>query len=225
MSHVDKGERYDYLFKIIIIGDSNVGKTKLTSRFVDDKFVFEGTATIGVELMVKTVEIDGVIVKTQLWDTAGQDKYNSVTTNYYRGSHGVILVYDITSNASFLHLDQWFATARDKLNTDVPIMVIGNKSDLNFKREVTTEEAGAYCTGKGVSLLETSAYDGSNVIKAFAELIRAVYEKNKGNKALTSVGGEAKACLDGVKLEAVLDPPKQTSAGGGSKKTNDACSC
>lgn len=125
-----KEEEFDYLFKIVIIGDSGVGKTNLLSRFVDGTFSIDSKPTIGVEFATKTHNIDGKIIKNQIWDTAGQERFRAITNAYYRGAQGAVVVYDLTKSRTFDHIEKWLAELRDNAEQDITIMLLGNKCDL-----------------------------------------------------------------------------------------------
>jgi len=131
---------YDYLFKYIIIGPSGVGKSCLLLQFTDKRFHTDHDLTIGVEFGARIVNIDGKQIKLQIWDTAGQESFRSITRSYYRGAHGALLVYDITRRETFNHLKGWLAEVREHSTKDMVIMLIGNKNDLEHKRAVTYEE-------------------------------------------------------------------------------------
>ena len=168
----------DYKIKVVIIGDSGVGKTNLLKRFTTNTFS-EGTkATVGVEFMSRAYKIDKYIFKVEIWDTAGQERYKSITAVYYKGAQGALVVYDTTSKASFNNIDKWMEEITEKTSKDIKIMMIGNKIDLKEFREVPTEEAIRKATILGVPIMETSALDATNVNKAFYDLLREVY-KNK----------------------------------------------
>lgn len=186
----DKGDKengsYDYLFKFIAVGNTGVGKSKIIDRFISNRFCFESTATIGVEFVVKTVTVDGKIIKLQIWDTAGQERYNSITKSYYRGISGALIIYDITDQASFDSVDKWI---KDIITyaPGVPLIIIGNKSDCNHRREVSIEQAKIYCESKEgltISLIETSALDGSNIEEAFLMLAKTICETTLPQKRL-----------------------------------------
>ena len=132
------------MFKIVLVGDSGVGKTNLLSRFTKNEFNLESRATIGVEFAAKTLTADnGEVIKAQIWDTAGQDRYRAIASSYYRGAAGAILVYDITKKRSFDNLEKWLTELQNNGSEDMTLMLIGNKTDLRM-REVRSEDAGNY---------------------------------------------------------------------------------
>jgi len=170
-------ERYDYLFKFIIIGDAACGKSCLLYRFIDDKFKKESTHTIGVEFGSKIVEVGGYHIKLQIWDTAGQERFRSVTRSYYRGAAGTVLVYDITSRESYNHVSSWLNDARALANPDIAIVLVGNKIDLTSEREVTFLEASRFAQENELMFLETSALTGEGVTEVFLKCARTILTK------------------------------------------------
>jgi len=164
-------EEYDYLFKSIVVGDGGVGKTALTLRFSKGFFTEDYKMTIGVDFHVKTISIDTVEgpikCKLQLWDTGGQERFSSIRPMYYRGSLGVVLVYDVTNSASFEHLPQWIEEVRANIKADVPILLVGNKSDLADQRAVSIEELNIFTRDFNLYYMETSAKTGDGVGDCF----------------------------------------------------------
>lgn len=165
-------ESFDYLFKIVMIGDCGVGKTCVVQRFKSGTYVERHGNTIGVDFAMRTLTINKKRVKLQIWDTAGQERFRTITQSYYRSAHGVIMAYDITKRASFLHLPQWVEELRNYTTSDVPLLLIGNKCDLELEREVPFEEALALKNQipELLAVLETSAREDTNVEKAFTTL-------------------------------------------------------
>ncbi|CAO2813182.1 unnamed protein product [Amaranthus hypochondriacus] len=158
---------YDYLFKLLLIGDSGVGKSCLLLRFADDSYVDSYISTIGVDFKIRTVEQDGKTIKLQIWDTAGQERFRTITSSYYRGAHGIIVVYDITDQESFNNVKQWLSEIDRYASNNVNKLLVGNKSDLTATRAVPYETAKAYADEIGIPFLETSAKDATNVEQAF----------------------------------------------------------
>ena len=170
---------YNYLFKTLILGDSFVGKTNMLKRFLHNEFDTNTKETVGVEFGSKNFIIDGNdIVKAQIWDTAGQERYRSVTKAYYKGAKGALLVYDISRKSTFENIDNWLLDLKTNGDKDILIILIGNKSDLIDKREVSTEEAQTKAEQYNIAFLETSAKTGDNIVKAFTELVTQVYNTN-----------------------------------------------
>ncbi|XP_017748965.1 PREDICTED: ras-related protein Rab-2A [Rhinopithecus bieti] len=168
---------YAYLFKYIIIGDTGVGKSCLLLQFTDKRFQPVHDLTIGVEFGARMITIDGKQIKLQIWDTAGQESFRSITRSYYRGAAGALLVYDITRRDTFNHLTTWLEDARQHSNSNMVIMLIGNKSDLESRREVKKEEGEAFAREHGLIFMETSAKTASNVEEAFINTAKEIYEK------------------------------------------------
>jgi small GTP-binding protein len=167
----------DLLIKIVLIGDSGVGKTNLLSRFTRDQFNPESKSTIGVEFATQTIPYDDKVVKAQIWDTAGQERYRAITSAYYRGAVGALLLYDITSMTSFQSASRWLKELRENADPNIVVMVVGNKSDLADKRAVETHDAVEFARTEQVFFLESSAKDSINVHEAFTTLIREVVKK------------------------------------------------
>ncbi|KAJ7043337.1 ras family-domain-containing protein [Mycena filopes] len=170
-----EGSNYDYLFKVVLIGDSGVGKSNLLSRFTRNEFNLESKSTIGVEFATRSIDVDGKTVKAQIWDTAGQERYRAITSAYYRGAVGALLVYDIAKHATYVNVTRWLKELRDHADSNIVIMLVGNKSDLKHLRAVPTDEAKTFSTENGLSFIETSALDASNVEGAFQTILTDIY--------------------------------------------------
>jgi len=168
---------YDYLFKYIVVGDSGVGKSCLLLQFTDNRFQHIHDLTIGVEYGSKTITVADRHIKLQIWDTAGQESFRSITRSYYRGSVGALLVYDITRRQSFNHLRQWIKDLQDYTHPDIVIILVGNKTDLHYRRQVTTEEGQLFATEHGFLFCETSAFTAENVHKVFTGTAQKIYER------------------------------------------------
>ncbi|EGD80777.1 tubulovesicle-associated protein [Salpingoeca rosetta] len=168
-------EEYDFLFKIVLIGDSGVGKSNLLSRFTRNEFNLESKSTIGVEFATRSIEVDGKTIKAQIWDTAGQERYRAITSAYYRGAVGALLVYDIAKHASYENVSRWLKELRDHADSNIVIMLVGNKSDLKHLRAVPKEEATKFAEENSLSFIETSALDSTNVEEAFKNILTSIY--------------------------------------------------
>ncbi|KAG5548690.1 hypothetical protein RHGRI_014141 [Rhododendron griersonianum] len=168
-------EEYDYLFKVVLIGDSGVGKSNLLSRFTRNEFCLESKSTIGVEFATRTLQVEGRTVKAQIWDTAGQERYRAITSAYYRGALGALLVYDVTKSTTFENVSRWLKELRDHADANIVIMLIGNKTDLKHLRAVATEDAQGYAEKEGLSFIETSALEATNVEKSFQMILSEIY--------------------------------------------------
>ncbi|RXI04308.1 hypothetical protein DVH24_038582, partial [Malus domestica] len=182
-SRVD--HEYDYLFKIVLIGDSGVGKSNILSRFTRNEFCLESKSTIGVEFATRTLQassltefnlgVEGKTVKAQIWDTAGQERYRAITSAYYRGAVGAFLVYDITKRPTFENVQRWLRELRDHADSNIVIMMTGNKSDLNHLRAVSEDDGQSLAEREGLSFLETSALEATNIEKAFQTILTEIY--------------------------------------------------
>ena len=173
---------YDYLYKILLIGNSSVGKSSLLLRFVDSKWNETFVPTIGVDFKVKTMEVEGKKIKLQIWDTAGQERFKNITSNYYRGAHGIMVVYDITETKSFKNITNWLIEIEKNAKKDVYKLLIGNKIDLEEKREVSHTQAKDFADTYGMKFIETSAKNNNNVNESFqflASEIMKLEEKDK----------------------------------------------
>merc|ERR1712228_999369 len=194
---------YSYLFKYIIIGDTGVGKSCLLLQFTDKRFQPVHDLTIGVEFGARMITIDGKQIKLQIWDTAGQESFRSITRSYYRGAAGALLVYDISRRETFAHLTRWLEEARQNGNENMTIMLIGNKSDLESRREVKREEGEAFAREHGLVFMETSAKTAANVEDAFINTAREIYDKIQ--EGVFDINNEA----NGIKIG-----PQHSPAGG-----------
>ncbi|KAJ3670659.1 hypothetical protein LUZ60_008085 [Juncus effusus] len=168
-------EDYDYLFKVVLIGDSGVGKTNLLSRFSRNEFSLESRSTIGVEFATKSIQVEDKIVKAQIWDTAGQERYRAITSAYYRGAVGALVVYDVTRHITFENIERWLKELRDHTETNIVIMLVGNKADLRHLRAVTVEDAKSFAETHNTFFMETSALEDLNVETAFTEVLTQIH--------------------------------------------------
>ncbi|CAM2108270.1 ras-related protein Rab-11A-like [Lepidochelys kempii] len=170
-----KDDEYDYLFKVVLIGDSGVGKSNLLSRFTRNEFNLESKSTIGVEFATRSIQVDKKTVKAQIWDTAGQERYRAITSAYYRGAVGALLVYDIAKYLTYENAERWLKELQDHADANIVIMLVGNKSDLRHLRAVPTDEAKSFAEKNGLSFIETSALDSTNVETAFHSILAEIY--------------------------------------------------
>jgi len=182
-----KDDEYDYLFKVVLIGDSGVGKSNLLSRFTRNEFNIESKSTIGVEFATRSIQVDNKTIKAQIWDTAGQERYRAITSAYYRGAVGALLVYDLAKHLTYENVERWLKELREHADSNIVIMLVGNKSDLRHLRAVPTEEARQFSEKNNLSFIETSALDSTNVELSFqnilTEIYRTVSRKNLGEDA------------------------------------------
>ena len=182
INEVDSPEaKEDLKVKIVVIGDSGVGKTNLIKRFITNTFDQRTKSTVGVEFITKTYKIKDNYFKVEIWDTAGQERYKSITSVYYKGAKGALVVYDITSKLSFGNIEKWMNEIREKTSPDLKLMLIGNKVDLTEYREVPNETAMQKAKEFGIAFMETSALDATNVKEAFYDLLREIYKQFKNN--------------------------------------------
>ena len=179
---MEDDDQYDFIFKIVLIGDSGVGKTNILSRYLTDKFSSTTQPTVGVEFGSKIVKKGEKLIKLQIWDTAGQERYKSITSAYYKGAKGAFVVYDISRKSTFDNVDKWINELKNNGSEDVFIMLVGNKSDLNDKREIIEEEVKKKAQGYNIAYCETSALKGNNIEFAFESLIDKITEKLEKEK-------------------------------------------
>ena len=184
---------YDYLFKLLLIGDSGVGKSCLLLRFADDAYTESYVSTIGVDFKIRTIELEGKIIKLQIWDTAGQERFRTITSSYYRGAHGIIVVYDVTDQISFSNVKQWLQEIDRYACEGVNKLLIGNKCDLTSSKAVDYNTASEFAASIGMTFMETSAKDKTNVDDAFMAMSRSIK-----SKMITSLNGGSTA--NGVSL-------------------------
>jgi len=173
-----QAKEYDHLFKLLIIGDSGVGKSALLLRFADNVFTSSYITTIGVDFKIRTLVVDGERVKLQIWDTAGQERFRTITATYYRGTHGVIVVYDVTNGESFANVKRWLHEIEQNCD-DVNRILVGNKNDDPSRKVVETSDAQRYADQMSIRLFETSAKDNINVEEMFMCITELVLQAKK----------------------------------------------
>jgi Ras-related protein Rab-11A len=191
-------EAYDIIFKVVLIGDSGVGKTNILSRYIKDDFSIETKNTVGVEFGSKIIKFKENTIKIQIWDTAGQERYRSITNAYYKGAKGAMVVYDISKRYTFDNIDKWISELKNSGDEDVNILLVGNKCDLEDQREITKEEAEKKAENFKCAFIETSAMQAVNIEKAFNMLVENVSKKfvNKENNTVKN--------LDDIKGTAIV---------------------
>lgn len=170
---------YDVLYRLVLIGDSGVGKTALLLRYSDNMFNTSFITTIGIDFRIKTIEVNGKRVKLQIWDTAGQEQFHSVASSYYRNAHGIMLIYDITSAESFIHISKWASNISTNAPTNVKQVLVGNKSDMGDNKRVIEKDRGKTLADElNMPFLETSAKTNTNVDVAFQLMTQLIMEGN-----------------------------------------------
>lgn len=196
----NRDDEYDYLFKVVLIGDSGVGKSNLLSRFTRNEFNLESKSTIGVEFATRSIQVDGKTIKAQIWDTAGQERYRAITSAYYRGAVGALLVYDIAKHLTYENVERWLRELRDHADANIVIMLVGNKCDLRHLRAVSTDKAKTFAEQNNLSFIETSALDSTNVETAFHNILTEIY-RIVSQKTLPDPGSSGSRPEDGSTID------------------------
>ena len=188
---ISKGKDYDYIFKIVLIGDTCVGKSCILVRFSDDVFVENYVTTIGVDFRFKTMIVKNKIAKIQIWDTAGQERYRSITTAYYRGAAAIIICCDSTNKESFYNINNWIDEISKYTDKDVDKIILMNKCDLVEERQIDKNEISKFEKENGIKIMEVSAKTGNGINKAFEYIIEKLIDKNenKNDSAMTLQNG------------------------------------
>lgn len=209
------------MFKIVIIGDSGVGKSNLMTRYTSDEFNQDSPSTIGVEFMTKADKINGRDCKVQIWDTAGQERFKAISRSIYHGAKGAMLVYDITNQTSFDAIPGWLQELRVHVHTTCSIFLIGNKCDLEHLRVVKREAADKFARENGLSFLETSALDKTNVDKSFSWLVKQIYDVVATGPVESSAAKNKPKITGGQPV----DMSKGSTKGDADAKKSKKCSC
>ncbi len=170
-------DNYEMMFKVVLVGDSFVGKTNIMSKYLKNEFHEDSKATVGVEFGSRQFNIEGHVIKAQIWDTAGQERYKAITSAYYKGAKGAFIVYDITRKESFDNVTKWAEQLKAAADKNLTIIIVGNKVDLEDQRQVKTEEGQNKANELESAFIETSASSGTNLDKAFEMMINEVYKK------------------------------------------------
>ena len=184
--------KFDHLFKILIIGESGVGKTCFLLRYAENSFVANHLLTIGIDFKIKVIEIEGKNIKLQIWDTAGQDRFRTITKTYYKGSHGVILVYDVCDERSFGNVKNWVNQIEQNAKSSICKVLVGNKCD-KAERVITEEQGRKLAEEYNMKFYETSAKTGQNVEEAFTYLTREIlkiYKNKEGHTGGVTLNGK-----------------------------------
>ena len=182
MAESDDQNNYELLYKIIIIGDTCVGKSNILSRYLKDEFREDSKSTVGVELGSKFLKVKGVGTKLQIWDTAGQERYRSITSSYFKGSHGCFIVYDITNETSFEDVNKWYEQAQKESSKEVSIILVGNKCDLENERKVSKEKGEEKARALNCPFFETSALSKIKIDDIFNEMVNNIFDRTGGAK-------------------------------------------
>jgi len=212
-------DNYDFLYKVVVTGDSAVGKTNIITRFTTGEFHTENKATIGVEFGHAEISLqDGTKVKVQIWDTAGQERFRAITRGYYRGAVGALIVYDITKKSTFDNVEKWLRELQEHADPAIVIMLVGNKTDLKASREVATDIAQRYAQKNGLLYIETSALDGDNIAQAFQQVINEIYNKkpvptDADAGSSSSSGSKPASSSSTIKISPSYTPPPKKSGG------------
>ena len=170
-------------FKILLIGDLGVGKSCVILRYIEDDFPLNIMSSIGVDFKSKQIEIDDRLIKMQIWDTAGHEKFRTITTSYYKSAHAIIILYDITEQASFEHIKNWMVEIDKFAKQGVLKVIVGNKKDLEDKRQVSKESAESLAEKYGVKYMEVSAKDNINIDELFLDTVKTLLEKHLKQKS------------------------------------------
>ena len=215
---MEDDDQYDFIFKIVLIGDSGVGKTNILSRYLTDKFSSTTQPTVGVEFGSKIVKKGEKLIKLQIWDTAGQERYKSITSAYYKGAKGAFVVYDISRKSTFDNVDKWINELKNNGSEDVFILLVGNKSDLNDQREISEEEVKKKAEVYNIAFCETSALKGKNIEFAFESLIDKITEKLEKEKEI--LGKNISKIEEGKTITLNTDKDKDKKENGEEGKNN-----
>ena len=178
---MNSDKEYELLIKILIIGDSTVGKTNFIKKYVGEKFKEGYFASTGIDLITTSIKIEGKSFKIQIWDTAGQEKYRAMTKNLFLKTQGIVILFDISNETSFINLKSWMNDIKDECSRDIPIILVGNKSDLVDKRVIDKERAMEYAKNENLEYIETSSKTGENINKALSLIIEKIYQRADSN--------------------------------------------
>ena len=178
----EEADNYEHLYKIIIIGDSGVGKSNILGRYLTNTFKQDTKSTVGVEFGSKKVTVNDVNIKLQIWDTAGQERYRAITSAYYKGSKGCFIVYDITSTQTFEDVEKWYEEINKSGDKGISIVLVGNKCDLEDERKVSVEMGEEKARNLNCPFFETSALNNTQIEKIFQVISEDIYSKSKNEK-------------------------------------------
>ncbi|KAH1079836.1 hypothetical protein AAZX31_05G229900 [Glycine max] len=206
-------EECDYLFKAVLIGDSGVGKSNMLSRFAKDEFRLDSKPTIGVEFAYRNIRVGDKLIKAQIWDTAGQERFRAITSSYYRGALGAMLVYDISMRSSYENVSKWLLELREFGGEDMVVVLVGNKCDLDESREVEKEEGKGFAETEGLCFMETSALKNLNVEEVFLQMITRIYDMTSQKNLAAKMEEQPINLLNGKEIHIAdeVTATKQTS--------------
>ncbi|XP_037652223.1 ras-related protein Rab-15-like [Sebastes umbrosus] len=211
-------KQYDVLFRLLMLGDSGVGKTCMLRRFTESDFDPSHISTIGVDFKMKTLEVDGVKVRVQIWDTAGQERYQTITKQYYRRAQGIVFVYDITNQSSFQHLAKWASDVDEYAPEKVQMIMVGTKSDEERRRKVSKDQGSKLAETYGMEFFETSASTNTNIAEAFTRVTELVLQAHK--RDVDNLLGSLDDYLDTAALE-----DEKVREGTNDESAQKTCAC
>ena len=206
----DDPDNYEQLYKIIIIGDSGVGKSNILGRYLHNEFKHDTKSTVGVEFGSKQLKVDGVNIKLQIWDTAGEERYRAITSAYYKGSKGCFIVYDITSEISFENVEKWYEEIRKSAEKEISVILVGNKCDLENERKVSIELGQSKAKNLNCPFFETSALNNTNIVTAFQSISENIYNRCKNEKNLEDDDDYEIVPKDDKKIDINTNKKKET---------------
>ena len=207
----DDPDNYEQLYKIIIIGDSGVGKSNILGRYLHNEFKHDTKSTVGVEFGSKQLKVDGVNIKLQIWDTAGEERYRAITSAYYKGSKGCFIVYDITSEISFENVEKWYEEIRKSAEKEISVILVGNKCDLENERKVSIEMGQSKAKNLNCPFFETSALNNTNIVTAFQSISENIYNRCKNEKNLEDDDDYEIVPKDDKKIDINTNKKKETT--------------
>ena len=178
---MDLNTEYEFTIKLLIVGDSTVGKTNFIKKYVENKFNESYFASTGIDLITTSIKIEGKSFKIQIWDTAGQEKYRAMTKNLFLKTQGIVIIFDISNETSFINLKSWMNDIKEECSADIPMILVGNKLDLEDKRVIDKERAMEFAKNKKLEYIETSSKTGENINKALSLIIEKIYQRADSN--------------------------------------------
>ena len=203
----------DIIFKVIFLGDTCTGKTAILNKYMNNFFPITFSSTIGVDFFIKTLDYNNINYKLHIWDTAGQEKFSAIVRTYYKGAAIAVMVYDVTDRKTFKHVENWIDIFYEYSNSSKPILIVGNKTDLEHKRQVSYKEGAELAEQYDANFLEVSAKNGTNINKIFDNIVEKINNLLviKGNHYLEGISIFNKKILRDIKSLRIIDPPSNTS--------------